>query len=398
MEKIKVRAPSTPDWNAVLNYKISPGRMKKIPLSRVFLSEEVREAALRALDSGSYILAKECEAFEAELANYIGTKEAVLCSSWTMGVSMLYHAMGVKPGDEIIVPSHTAFPSVEPMIHRGAKPVFVDIDETYCLDVDLIEASVTSRTVGILPVHLYGHPANLDRVLAVAKKHGLWVVEDCAQAFGAQFNSQLVGSIGLAGAFSFFPSKNLTVMGDGGCIMTNNGALADKLRMLRNHGRKSKYIHELAGYNCRFNEIQAAIGRVELRNINKLNEHRRLVAARYNERLGGIVQTPPEKAWACAVYHMYVVRTQRRDALADYLQSKGIGIGIHYPMANHQQPAITRIYSDLPRLPKTEAAVKEILSLPIYGELPLEDVDYVCDSILEFFGKFAPANPSSGGQ
>jgi len=361
--------------------------MKKIPLSRVFLNEEVREAALRALDSGSYILGKECDAFEAELANYIGTKEAVLCSSWTAGVSMLYHAMGVKPGDEIIVPSHTAFPSVEPMIYRGAKPVFVDIDETYCLDVDLIEASITSRTVGILPVHLYGHPANLDGVLAVAKKHGFWVVEDCAQAFGAQFNGQPVGSTGLAGAFSFFPSKNLTVMGDGGCIMTNNGTLAEKLRMLRNHGRKSKYIHEFVGYNFRFNEIQAAIGRVELRNIDKLNEHRRLVAARYKERLDEIVQTPPEKVWARAVYHMYVARTEQRDPLADYLRSKGIGTGIHYPVANHQQPAITRIYSNLPRLPKTEAAVKEILSLPIYGELPLEDVDYVCDSILEFFSK-----------
>jgi perosamine synthetase len=196
-----------------------------------------------------------------------------------------------------------------------------------------------------------------------------------------------IGSNGVAGAFSFFPSKNLTVMGDGGCIATNNGALAEKLRMLRNHGRKSKYVHEFVGYNFRFNEIQAAIGRVELRNIGKLNEHRRLVAARYKERLGEIVQTPPEKGWACAVYHMCVVRTERRDALANYLRSKGIGTGIHYPIANHQQPVITRMYSDLPKLPKTEAVVKEILSLPIYGELPLEDVDYVCDSIVEFFGK-----------
>lgn len=372
--------------------------MKKIPLSRVFLSQEVREAALRALDSGSYILGKECEAFEAELANYIGTKEAVLCSSWTAGASMLYHAMGVRPADEIIVPSHTAFPSIEPMIHRGAKPVFIDIDETYCLDVDLIDASITSRTVGILPVHLYGHPANLDGVLAIARKHGLWVVEDCAQAFGARYNGQRIGSSGAAGAFSFFPSKNLTVMGDGGCITTNNSALAEKLRMLRNHGRKSKYIHEFAGYNLRFNEIQAAIGRVELRNIDKLNEHRRRVAACYNERLRGILQTPPEKVWACAVYHMYVVRTERRDRLAEYLQNKGIGTGIHYPIANHQQPAIRRLYSDLPNLPETEAAVKEILSLPIHGELPLEDVEYVCDSILEFLGTFALANPSGGGQ
>ncbi len=359
--------------------------MRKIPLSRVFINEEVRNAALRVLNSGSYILAKECEAFEQELADYVGTKHAVLCSSWTAGGFLLHRAMGLKAGDEILVPSHTAFPTIEPMIHFGAKPIFIDIDETYCIDVNFLEASITSRTVGILPVHLYGHPANLDRVLEIARKHGLWVIEDCAQAHGARFKDKRVGSLGVAGAFSFFPSKNLTVMGDGGCITTNDTALANDLRMLRNHGRKSKYIHEMVGYNLRFNEIQAAIGRVELRNIDNLNEHRRRVAARYAERLCGIVKTPPEKKWAYAVYHMYVIQTERRDELVRHLQSKGIGTGIHYPVANHQQPAITKIYGDLPRLPNTEAAVKEILSLPIYGELPLEDVDYVSDAIVEFF-------------
>ena len=361
--------------------------MKKIPLSRVFLNEEIKEAAMRALESGSYILTKECEAFEAELADHTGTKQAVLCSSWTAAVFLLHRAMGVQPGDEVLVPSHTAFPSIEPMMHWGAKPVFIDIDETYCLDVDLIEAAITPRAVGILPVHLYGHPANLDRVLKIAHKHHLWVIEDCAQAQGARFDGKRVGSMGVAGAFSFFPSKNLTVMGDGGCITTNDAALADKLRMLRNHGRKTKYVHELVGYNLRFNEIQAAIGRIGLRKLSELNEHRRRVAARYTERLTGVVRTPPEKTWARAVYHMYVIRTERRDALADYLRSKGISTGVHYPVPNHQQPAITKIYSDLPTLPQTEAAVKEILSLPIYGELALEDVDYVCDSILQFFGE-----------
>ena len=361
--------------------------MKKIPLSRVFLNDEVRDAALRALNSGSYILAKECEAFEAELANYVGTKHAVLCSSWTAGGFLLHRTMGLKVGDEILVPSHTAFASIEPMIHFGAKPVFIDVDDTYCLDAELLEASITPRTVGILPVHLYGHPANLDRILEIARHHNLWVIEDCAQAHGARFREKRVGSMGVAGAFSFFPSKNLTVMGDGGCITTNDPALADDLRMLRNHGRKSKYIHEVVGYNLRFNEIQAAIGRVELRNMDRLNEHRRRVAARYSERLSGIVKTPPEKEWAYSVYHMYVIRTERRDELAKHLQSRGIGTGIHYPVANHQQPAVTKLYPDLPKLPHTEAVVKEILSLPIYGELPLEDVDYVCDAILEFFGK-----------
>ena len=361
--------------------------MKRIPLSRVFINEEVREASLRALNSGSYILGQECDAFEAELATYIGTKHAVLCSSWTAGGFLLHKAMGLKPGDEIIVPSHTAFPTIEPMIHFGARPVFIDIDETYCVDVGLLEASITPRTVGIIPVHIYGHPANLDRVLEIADKHGLWVIEDCAQAHGARLNGKRVGSLGVAGVFSFFPSKNLTVMGDGGCITTNDTALAKDLRMLRNHGRKSKYIHEIVGYNLRFNDIQAAIGRVELRNLDNLNEHRRRVAARYTERLGGFMKTPLEKEWAHAVYHMYVIRTERRDELAKHLQSKGIGTGIHYPVANHQQPAITKLYSDVPRLPKTEAIVREILSLPIYGELSIEDVDYVCDAVLEFFGR-----------
>ena len=361
--------------------------MRKVPLSRVFLSDEVREAALRALNSGSYILGKECEAFEAEIAAYTGTKEAVLCSSWTGGGFLLHRAMGLKPGDEILVPSHTAFPSIEPMIHFGARPAFIDIDETYCLDVDLLESSITPRTVGMLPVHLYGHPANLDRVFEIARKHHLWVIEDCAQAYGAKYKGKRVGSIGVAGAFSFFPSKNLTVLGDGGCITTNDSALAADLRMLRNHGRKSKYVHDVVGYNLRFNEIQAAIGRVELRNIDRLNEHRREVAARYNARLSGVVKTPPEREWASAVYHMYVIRTLRRDELAKHLQDRGVGTGIHYPVANHQQPAMTKLFPDLPTLPETEAAVNEILSLPIYGELPMVDVDYVCDSILEFFDK-----------
>lgn len=361
--------------------------MKKIPLSRPLINDEIRQAALRVIDSGSYILAGECEAFEAELATHVGTKHAVACTNWTAGAFMLCQAIGLKPGDEIIVPSHTAFPSIEPLMHWKAKPVFVDIDDTYCLDVDLIEGAITPRTVGILPVHLYGHPADLDPIFEIARKHKLWVIEDCAQAQGARYKQKPVGSMGMAGAFSFYPSKNLTVMGDGGCLSTNDDAIAEKIRMLRNHGRKSKFIHEFAGYNQRLNEIQAAIGRVGLRHLDELNEHRRKVAARYSERLAGIVQTPVEKPWATAVYHMYVIQTDRRDDLAKHLQGKGIGTGIHYPVANHQQPAVTKVYSDLPTLPKTEAAVDRILSLPIYGELPMDDVDLVCESIAEFFGK-----------
>lgn len=362
--------------------------MKKIPLSKVFLNDEIREAALRVIDSGSYILTDECTAFEAELAAHTGTKHAVLCANWTAGVTMLHMAMGVKPGDEILVPSHTAFPSIEPMIHAGAKPIFIDIDETYCLDAEQLEAAITPRTVGILPVHLYGHAANLDRVFEIAKKHNLWVVEDCAQAQGAKWKGNRVGSNAVAGAFSFFPSKNLTCLGDGGMITTNDDQIADKIRMLRNHGRKSKFTHEIVGFNLRFNEIQAAAGRVGLRNLDRLNAHRRVVAARYAERLSCVVQPPVVKAYCDEpVYHMYVIRAERRDELGKFLQGKGIATGIHYPIANHQQPAITDLYTDIPPLPRTEDAVNNILSLPIYGELAMEDVDTVCDSILEFYGK-----------
>jgi perosamine synthetase len=361
--------------------------MKKIPLARPFVNDEIREAAVRVIDSGSFILTKECEAFEAELARHIGTKHAVLCSNWTSGVFILHQAMGLKADDEVIVPSHTAFPSIEPLMHWKAKPVFVDIDETYCLDADLIQAAITPRTVGIIPVHLYGHPADLDQIFGIAEKSGLWVLEDCAQAQGARYKEKPVGSMGVAGAFSFFPSKNLTVMGDGGCITTNDDAIAEKIRMLRNHGRKSKYLHEMVGYNMRFNDIQAAIGRIGLRELDRLNDHRRKVAARYNERLAGIVQTPLEKPLAKAVYHMYVIQTERRDELAKHLQGKGIGTGIHYPVANHQQPAVKNLYPNLPALPKTEAVVDKILSLPVYGELPLEDVDLVCEAIADFFNK-----------
>ncbi len=360
--------------------------MDKIPLSRVFLNDEIRAAAMQAVDSGSYILGPECRAFEEELARYVGREHCVLSSSWTAAVMLLHQAMGVSEGDEIIIPSHTAFPSVEPLIHCGAKPVFVDVDESYCLDPDAVEAAVTPRTVGILPVHLYGHPADMDRLMAIAERHKLWVMEDCAQAHGARYRGRRVGSIGTASAFSFYPSKNLTVMGDGGCIMTNDAQVAEKVRMLRNHGRKSKFTHEIVGYNLRFNEIQAAIGRVMLRHLDTLNAHRREVAARYDERLAGLVEIPREQPWAESAYHMYVIRSRDRDALGAWLKEQGIATGIHYPVSCHRQPAITGRYADLPRLPRTETLVDEILSLPIYGELPLTDVDRVCEKIAEYQG------------
>ncbi len=361
--------------------------MQKITLSKCFVDAEVEAAALRALRSGQYILGKECQAFEAELAAYTGTRECVLGTSWTMSVFLLHELQGVGPGDEIIVPSHTAFPTMEPLIHRGARPVFVDVDDTYVMDLDQVEAAITPRTVGIIPVYIYGHPVDVDRLRGIAERHHLWIIEDCAQAQGAQYKGKTVGGLADFGAFSFFPSKNLTVLGDGGCITTNDTRMAERLRMLRNHGRQGKYDHEFAGYNVRFNEIHAAIGRVMLQHLDAFNERRRQIAAHYNERLKGIVQTPPERPWAKAVYHMYVIRAERRDDLQKFLKDRGIDTGIHYPKPNHLQPAVTGRFPFVPRLPRTEQIVKEILSLPIHGEMGLDTADIVCDAIGEFYGR-----------
>jgi dTDP-4-amino-4,6-dideoxygalactose transaminase len=263
----------------------------------------------------------------------------------------------------------------------------VDIDDSFCVDVKAVEEAITPRTVGIIPVHLYGHPCDLDAILTTAAKRNLWVMEDCAQAHGARCSGRHVGSMGVAGAFSFFPSKNLTVLGDGGCLCTDDAALAEKLRMLRNHGRKEKFTHEIAGFNVRFNEIQAAIGRVMLKRLDTFNENRRAIAAHYDQRLRGLLKTPSKRSWAEPVYHMYVVRAERRDELRRFLGDKGIETGIHYPVACHQQPAITSQFNNLPRLPVTEQIVNEILSLPIHGKMDLDAAETVCREIERFYGR-----------
>jgi perosamine synthetase len=358
----------------------------KIPLSRVYIDDQIKNRILEAVDSESYILTKECEAFEKELAAHTGVKHCVLSSSWTAAVHLLLLSLKLKPGDEIIVPSHTAFPSIEPIVHVGAKPIFIDVDDSYTMDVNQLEALITPRTVGMMPVHIYGHPANIDRIKAIAEKKNLFWIEDCAQAQGARYRGKTVGSHGTFGAFSFFPSKNLTVFGDGGCITTNDGAIAEQIRKLRNHGRKDKYTHETVGFNLRFNEIQAAVGREQLKHLDAFNAKRRQAVTWYHDRLKDFspVQLPPVKENCEPVYHMFVVQVENRDGLANHLKDKGISTGIHYPIANHKQPAMTSLYKDLPKLPVTERIVDRILSLPIFPSLKEEEVDYVCKEIKTF--------------
>jgi dTDP-4-amino-4,6-dideoxygalactose transaminase len=356
-----------------------------IPLSRPPIDDEIKGAILKAVDSRQYILGPECRAFEEEFAHYNGATHAVLTSSATAALWMLVKAFGARPGDEVLVPSHTAFPTVEAICFAGATPVFVDVDESFTVDVRDAAAKVTPRTVGFVPVHLYGHPADLPALQALCAERGLWLLEDCAQAHGAEWQGRKVGGFGRAAAFSFYPSKNLSVMGDGGLLVTNDDAVAARCRQLRDHGRLNKDVHAEVGFNLRFNDIQAAVGRVLLRRLDAMNEQRRRVAARYARGLAGLpLRLPSERAGARHVYHLYVIRTDRRDALAKYLRERGIATGIHYPVPCHRQPAVESLAS--PALPATERLVREILTLPMSAGHTEAEADEVAAAIREFFG------------
>jgi dTDP-4-amino-4,6-dideoxygalactose transaminase len=364
---------------------VTPAPPRSIPLSRPPVDEEIKQAVLSVIDSRRYILGPECRAFEAELARHAGVRHAVLTSSATTGLWLVLRALGVKAGDEVLVPGHTAFPTIEALCLAEATPVFVDVDAGYTMDPDDAAAKATPRTVGLLPVHLYGQPADLDGVGEVAARLGLWMLEDCAQAQGAAWRGRPVGSFGRAAVLSFYPSKNLTVMGDGGAILTADDEIAARCRRLRDHGRISKDVHVEVGCNLRFNEIQAAVGRVLLRRLDAMNDRRRALAARYDRALAGLpLVTPVARVGARHVYHLYVVRTARRAALAAHLHERGIQTGIHYPVPAHRQPAVERFAPA--SLPATEQLVDEILSLPLSAGHTEAEVDTVAAAVRDFFG------------
>jgi dTDP-4-amino-4,6-dideoxygalactose transaminase len=362
----------------------------RIPLSRAHVTEDMKAAVLAAIDSGRFILGPETRAFEEEFAAAIGTRYAVAVSNGTSAIQLTLLALGVGPGQEVLVPSHTAFPTVEAVFETGATPVFVDIDATYTVAPSDLEAKITARTVGMIPVNLYGHPVDVTAMRRVADRHRLFWIEDSCQSHGATSGGKTIGSFGDAGAFSFYPSKNLTVFGDGGMVTTNREDLAQKIRRLRDHGRSDKYTHEVVGYNMRFNEIQASVGRVQLRHLDDYSKRRRELAQGYAEALRDVVQTPPEPRDGEAVYHLYVIQTDARDALASFLKEHGIETGIHYPLPNHRQPAtLARIRPAPPGLPETERIVPRILSLPMFYELSNADRDSVAATVRAFFGRAA---------
>lgn len=358
-----------------------------VPLSRVQIDDEVKAAVMTAVESGQYILGPQSKAFEQELAAWFGREHCILVNSATSGILLTLQALGIGAGDEVLAPAHTAFPTIEAIYLSGATPVFLDIDDSATLDPAWLEPRITPRTKAIVPVHLYGHPCDMDAVQSIARRHALAVVEDCAQAHGAEWRGKRVGTFGTAGVLSFYPSKNLTVLGDGGAVLTDDGVLSARLRMLRDHGRRDKYTHEIVGWNLRFNEIQAAAGRVFLRRLEGMNEARRRVAARYLEALKDLpLALPSEGKLAHHVYHLFVVRTPERDALQKHLAVQGVQTGIHYPVPNHLQPAtLSRRDVRAEALPKTEAWVKEILSLPVFPGMTDAEVEQVIAAVRAFF-------------
>jgi dTDP-4-amino-4,6-dideoxygalactose transaminase len=350
------------------------------------IGEEMLQIIQRVLKSGWFILGEETKQFEYEFSKYIGAKFGIGVNSGSDALYLAVKSLGISTGDEVITVSHTMISTVDAITRNGAKPIFVDIDpETYLMDVSKVEAEISDKTRAILPVHLYGQSVDMDRLMEIAEKYGLYVIEDACQAHGAKYRNAKVGSIGDIGCFSFYPTKNLGAYGDGGMLTTSNKELADKLKRMRNYGQSAKYYHDFVGVNSRLDEIQAAILRSKLRHLDEWNEKRRKTAKLYNDLLFNTeVTTPIEKDYAKHVYHLYVIKHKHRDKLQEYLLKQGVQTLIHYPIPVHNQRAFMR--SD--KLPITEKICSEILSLPIYPWLKEDEVKTISEHIHSKCGSF----------
>ena len=347
------------------------------------IKPEIDAALERVLESCQFVLGSEVAAFERDFAVYCGSAECIALNSGTSALHLALLSAGVEPGDEVITVPFTFVANVAAILYAGAKPVLVDIDPvSFNMDPPQIEAAITPRTKAILPVHLYGQCADMDPILEIAKRHGLVVIEDAAQAHGAKYKGRLAGSIGDIGCFSFYPGKNLGAYGEGGAVTTNNPQVARKVRMLRDWGQDRKYHHILRGYNYRMEGFQGAVLGVKLRHLPAWTEARRAVVDQYNRRLAGSdVQTPIEMEWAHHVYHVYTLRSQDRDALQSALTSEGIQTGIHYPVPVHLQPAYADLGYGRGAFPQAEKAASEVLSLPLFPEMTSAQIETVARTV-----------------
>jgi dTDP-4-amino-4,6-dideoxygalactose transaminase len=347
------------------------------------IKEDILQAVNRVLDTGQYILGEEVAAFETEFASYVGAQHGVALNSGTSALHLALLAAGVGRGDEVITVPFTFVATVAAICYTGAQPVFVDIDpKSFTMDTTQLEAAITPRTKAILPVHIYGQSADMDPILAIARKHGLIVIEDAAQAHGAEYKGKRVGSLGSLGCFSFYPGKNLGAYGEGGMVVTNDAQHAEKMRMLRDGGQARKYHHVLRGYNYRMEGLQGAILRVKLRHLDAWTEGRRSRAAEYERCLKNAdVVRPVEMPYARHVYHIYAVRSADRTELQRALQNNGVQTGIHYPIPVHLQDGYRDLGYVAGEFPQTERAAREVLSLPMFSELSNMQVEMVSAAV-----------------
>jgi dTDP-4-amino-4,6-dideoxygalactose transaminase len=347
---------------------------------------EIDAAIARVLDKGWYILGEEVRAFESEFAAYVGVRHGVGVGNGTDALHLALAACEIGAGDEVITVSHTAVATIAAIEMAGATPVLVDIEpDFFTLDPEKLEAAITPRTKAIIPVHLYGQAADLNRIIDIAGRKNLRVIEDCSQAHGATYKGARVGSHGDIGCFSFYPTKNLGAIGDGGLLVTNNPALAERARLLREYGWAERYVSSLSGWNSRLDELQAAVLRVKLAHLDKDNAARARIAHRYADALSdcGMIM-PLERSGSTHVFHLFVIRSERRDELQDFLTERGVGALVHYRVPVHLQPAYAGRLPGCENLRNTETISAEILSLPIYPELDDEDSDTVIATVKGF--------------
>jgi dTDP-4-amino-4,6-dideoxygalactose transaminase len=352
---------------------------------RASLGDELEHACLRALHRGDYVLGADVTLFEQEFARYCEVGHAIGVDSGTSAVELALRAFDIGPGDEVITAANTFVATTFSIAHTGARPVLVDVEpDTYLLDPERVSTAITARTRAIVPVHLYGQCADMDAILSLAEQHGLAVVEDAAQAHGARYRGRVAGSLGHAAAFSFYPAKNLGAAGDGGAVVTNDEAVAERIRLLRNYGQQVKYRSDSLGHNHRLDTLQAAILRVKLPHLDAWNDARRAHASRYQQSLANVALAPPsDRVGNEHVWHLYVVRVPDRDGVRARLAEQGIGSGIHYPVPVHLQPAHADLEYRPGDFPITERVAGEILSLPMYPELPPDAPKRVAEALRE---------------
>ena len=351
------------------------------------IKSEVDQAIHAVLDSGQFIQGKDVGEFECEVAGYLGVKYAVGCASGTDALQIAMMALGIGPGDEVITTPFTFVATAETIGILGAKPVYVDIDpKTYNIDPAAIARAITPRTKAIIPVHLYGQPADMDPIMEISRSRGIPVIEDAAQAFGASYRGRKVCGIGAIGAISFFPSKNLGCFGDGGMVVTNDAALAEQMRVIAAHGSRVRYYHDVLGVNSRLDTIQAAILNVKLKHLDRWNNARKAAAKRYTELFtGSPVSAPFIAPYADHIFHQYTLRAPKRDALAAFLKERGIPHAVYYPVPLHIQKAFEMSGNKAGDFPLSEQAALEVISLPMHSELTEEQLVFITDAVKSFY-------------